>query len=148
MGTHQMSGACHCGNFQIKIELTDAPSASVPRACDCDFCRKHGASYISDPHGTLRIDVTDERDFGIYKQGSGTANFIICRKCGVLIGATYQEEGQLFATINSKVIECESQFAIETTVSPKLLSTDQKAGRWKEKWFRDVLVRVDGGSIN
>ncbi|HSY25890.1 MAG TPA: hypothetical protein VK832_00140 [Burkholderiaceae bacterium] len=142
MSTYKLNGGCHCGNVRVELTLTGAPAACIPRVCDCDFCRKHGASYISDPQGTLQIDVKEERDFGKYKQGSGVSDCLICRQCGVLVGFSYREEGRLYATINRRVVEGEPLFGAEISVSPKLLSEGKKTERWKEKWFREVAVHV------
>lgn len=137
-----LSGGCHCGNVHLEITLTAATSMQSPRACDCDFCRKHGAAYVSDPQGKLRIDVRNENDFGKYKQGSGISDCLICRNCGVLIGFSYQEDDQLYVVINSKAIDGQLQFGTETPVSPKLLDATKKSERWKQIWFRDVVVNL------
>ena len=55
----QLSGGCHCGNLRLQVELTRIPGEYSPRACDCDFCCKHGAAWLSDPQGSLRISVRD-----------------------------------------------------------------------------------------
>lgn len=142
MNTHKLSGGCHCGNIRFEVTLTDVPSASHPRICDCDFCRKHGAAYLSDPQGTLRVDVANERDLGKYKQGDGIADFLICRHCGVLPVVSYQENDELYAVVNCKTIDGAQQFGEYAAVSPKLLSGTKKTERWKEKWFRNVIVNV------
>jgi len=143
MDLHELSGGCHCGNIRFKLTLTGALAQRHPRACDCDFCRTHGASYISDPQGTLQIDVADESLLQKYKQGSGIADFLICKACGVLVGVSYQEGGRIYATVNSKAIDAGAQFAQETPVSPKLLATSKKLERWQENWFHDVVLNVN-----
>ncbi|PRC94664.1 GFA family protein [Solimicrobium silvestre] len=143
MITHNLNGQCYCGNIQLEVGLTSAPLAYEPRACDCDFCRKHGASYISDPQGFLRIHVNDEHNFGKYRQGSEVADFLLCRNCGVLVAVTFQSEGQLYATLNSKVIDGEAHFGMEKTASPKMLAENQKTERWKKLWFSNVSICID-----
>lgn len=44
---HRVNGRCHCGNIHVDMDLTREPSAYNLRTCDCDYCRKHGASYIT-----------------------------------------------------------------------------------------------------
>jgi hypothetical protein len=56
---HRLHASCHCQNIVLELELTRPPETYAPRACDCDFCTKHGATYLSDPGGTLAIRVTD-----------------------------------------------------------------------------------------
>ena len=41
-----LSGACHCGALRLQLTLPGDPADYAPRACDCDFCRKHGAAFF------------------------------------------------------------------------------------------------------
>lgn len=143
MSATSLSGGCHCGNIHIDISLPKSSSEYSPRACDCDFCRKHGASYVSDPMGTLRMTVRAQSDLGRYKQGSGVSDCLICRNCGVLIGYSYQEAGQTWIVVNSRALEGDTAFGAETPVSPKLLAQDKKTERWKQIWFKDVEIRFE-----
>jgi hypothetical protein len=137
---HKVNGACHCGNIQLDMELTREPHSYNPRACDCDFCRKHGAAYVSDAQGSLRIRIKDEREIAWYRQGSGIADCLVCRNCGVLIGACYRSEVQLYAAVNAKIAAVGVNFGAEQSVSPKKLSDSAKIGRWQDIWFSDVAV--------
>lgn len=138
-----LRGGCHCGNLRVEMTLSREPGSYQPRACDCDFCRMHGASYVSDPLGSLVLRIGDQRKRGSYRQGSGQADLIYCRHCGVLVGACYEEAGRLYATINSKVIDESTPFGAEKTASPKTLTGEQKATRWRDIWFGNVTVVVD-----
>jgi hypothetical protein len=137
---HMVSGGCHCGNILVDLELASAPSAYSPRACDCDFCRKHGAAYVSDAQGSLRIRIEDERECAKYRQGSGIADCLVCRNCGVLVGACCWSDGRLYAAVNAKVLDDRAIFAPEQRVSPKKLSESEKVARWKDIWFANVSV--------
>lgn len=137
---HQITGSCHCGNVNVSIGLPRAPLEYSPRACDCDFCRKHGASYLSDPNGVLAVEVGDLRSLHSYRQGSGTAEMLVCGHCGVLIGATFAADGRVFAAINTRIIDGGVAFGESRTVSPKLLGAEEKAERWRQLWFGDVSV--------
>lgn len=141
---HELKGGCHCGNIRVDVALTRAAHEYVPRACDCDFCRKHGASYLSDPAGSLVIEVKDERLLRKYRQGSGTADMLVCGNCGVLVGAMYRSGGHIFAAINTRIIEGGTMFGGNRPVSPKTLSAGEKAERWKELWFADVAIDSAG----
>ena len=50
-------GHCHCGAIRIVFE-TEKPLA--PRACQCGFCRRHGARSVSDPDGQAELSRTEE----------------------------------------------------------------------------------------
>jgi len=140
---HALSGGCHCGNLRITMMLSREARSYQPRACDCDFCRMHGAAYVSDPKGSLVVRIKAAGDRGSYRQGSDQADLVYCRRCGVLVGALYEEAGRVYATVNSRIIEGATPFGAEQTASPKTLSGDQKATRWRELWFSDVSVVVD-----
>jgi hypothetical protein len=140
---HRVSGGCHCGNILIDLELARTPREYNPRACDCDFCRKHCAAYVSDPQGSLFIRIKDERDSGKYRQGSGRAECLLCRNCGVLVGALYRSDGRLHGAVNVKAIAVRTSFGAEQPVSPKKLSESEKVKRWREIWFSNVNVTFD-----
>lgn len=140
----RVSGSCHCGNVRVDLELIREPVTYHPRACDCDFCRKHGAAYVSDPEGSLSIRIRDTRDFGKYRQGSGVAECIFCRNCGVLIGALYGSEGRSWGVINARIVENQTSFGTEEVVSPQRLSGNEKEKRWQDIWFPNVTIEHTG----
>jgi hypothetical protein len=139
----EVSGGCYCGNIRLSVSLSREVAAYNPRACDCDFCQKHGAAYVSDPRGTLSILIRDAGQVSRFRQGSNTAEMLLCRQCGVLVGALYQETDRLFGTLNAKVLDCRASFGAEQTVSPKSLAADQKVQRWRDIWFPDVRVTAE-----
>jgi hypothetical protein len=137
---HKLNGGCHCGNILVEIFLARSSSEYNPRACDCDFCRKHGALYVSDPLGPLLIRIKDEREIGRYRQGSGIADCLLCRNCGVLVGALYPSDGRLYATVNTKIIDDRVKFSAQIPISPKKVSENEKTERWRAIWFTNVRV--------
>ena len=137
---HKVSGGCHCGNVRVDLELAREPGTYHPRACDCDFCRKHGAAYVSDPQGSLHIRIQDVSRMGNYRQGSGVAECIFCRNCGVLIGALYRSEGQIWGVINARIVAGQTSFGTEEVTSPKALSGTEKEKRWQGIWFSSVKI--------
>ena len=140
-----LSGGCHCGNILVEFTLLRPPDQYRPRACDCSFCRKHGAAYLSEPQGSLHIRVRDERETGRYRQGSEQAELLLCRRCGVLVGALYNDAGRLYAAVNSKVVDAAVRFGAEQTVSPQRLSGAEKVTRWQELWFSNVTIATPAG---
>lgn len=140
---HVVSGGCHCGRVELTAELSQAPSLYSPRACDCDFCRKHGAAYISDPSGRLRVRLRSESDARKYHQGSGEAEFLLCATCGVLVAVLYRTDRLIYGALNARVADT-ADFGVTTPASPKTLSAADKVQRWREIWFPDVEASAPG----
>lgn len=135
-----MNGGCYCGNILVQLELANEAGHYNPRACDCGFCRKHGAAYLSDPQGSVRLRIQDPSHSTRFRQGSELAEMLLCTRCGVLVGALYRDEQSLYATLNVKVLEGAAGFGAEQAVSPRRLSGQDKVARWKNLWFADVSV--------
>jgi hypothetical protein len=134
-------GGCHCGNLRIEARLTGAPESYNPRECDCEFCRKHGAAYVSDPQGKLSIVVSDPAALTRYRQGNALAEMLICRQCGVLAGALFAADGQLFGAVNVQALEGAHTFGARQAVSPRKLNASEKTRRWQDIWFPNVSFR-------
>ncbi len=137
---HSLEGGCHCGNIVLQLELPQAPSAYRPRACDCDFCRKHGAAWVSDREGALVIRIRNADSAGSYRQGSGAAEMLYCRSCAVLVAALYREADTLYGVANARSIAGGACFGAEQPVSPRTLSPAEKVTRWHCLWFADVRI--------
>ena len=135
----QLAGHCHCGNIAVHVELERAPGTYAPRACDCEFCRKHGAAWLSDPRGSLTVEIRSEHDTARYAQGDRLAEMLLCRKCGVLVAALWREE-RLYGVVNVAVLDERSAFAPAEPVSPRTLSAEAKVSRWQSLWFADVTL--------
>ena len=140
MQSTEALGRCHCGNIKLHLRFAGPLQDIRPRTCDCSFCRLHCASYVSDPRGSLRIEVAREPDLGRYKQGSELADMLICRRCGVFVGAEFQYEDCAYATINVRVLDGSLQFAAAQIVSPQKLSPAEKVARWQQLWFARVNI--------
>jgi hypothetical protein len=138
---HKFTGGCHCGNIAVDFELASAAAEYHPRACDCDFCCKHGAAWLSDANGSLLIRIKEPRESNTYRQGSGQAELLLCRNCGVLAAVVHRSNGKLHAAVNVRAVEGAARFGVARPVSPQSLSPDQKVTRWHDIWFSSVEIR-------
>jgi hypothetical protein len=97
---HRFEGGCHCGNLSYVFDAS-APLGSLGlRADQCSFCRAHAARNTSDPNGTIRIAVHDGAKLSRYRFGLMTADFLVCRECGIYIGALMEDGGRMWFTVN------------------------------------------------
>lgn len=136
-----MQGSCYCGNITFSAGLTAPAESYEPRACDCDFCMKHGAAWMTDAQGTLEISVKDGSKLSKFRQGSESADFLSCAKCSVLVAVVYNESSVNYGAINSRAVTG-VQFLPSKTVSPKKLAAQDKTARWKEIWFKNVRITM------
>ncbi len=101
MSAHRFEGGCHCGNLGFVFEASAPLEVLGLRACQCSFCRAHGARTTSDPNGTIRVSVRDESKLSRYRFGLKTADFLVCSACGVYIGAVMQDGDHRWMTVNA-----------------------------------------------
>lgn len=123
------SGQCHCGALRFAFE-TEAPLA--PRACQCGFCRRHGARTVSDPAGSAALTLGPETIR--YRFGSGTTDFLICARCGVYVGAAAEIAGAHYTTLNLNAFDDPRLELAATPVSYDSEDADAKAARRRARW--------------
>ncbi|MFV3333404.1 GFA family protein [Pseudomonas sp. NY15437] len=138
-----LQGSCHCGSLAVRTELSHDPADYTPRACDCDFCRKHGAAYISDAQGQLAIHCRSAADSLRYRQGSGTVEFLLCRRCGVLTAALWEDAGKTYAALNVQILDNPATLGAPQPASPRQLPLNERKERWRKLWFADVRITRD-----
>jgi hypothetical protein len=80
-------GGCHCGSLGYVYDTSVPPIAWPVRACQCSFCRAHGALTTSDPQGVLGFRIKDPGYLVRYRFGLRTADFLLCAQCGVYLGS-------------------------------------------------------------
>jgi hypothetical protein len=77
--TFTLRGECHCGNVAVTLDTAVDPGALPLRACQCSFCRRHGARVTTDPAGLLKISVRDPAILLRYRFGLGITDFLVSR---------------------------------------------------------------------
>ena len=98
-------GGCHCGNLRYTLETALALDALPLRACQCTFCRLHGARSTSDPAGAIRFEVRDPARLTRYRFGLRTADFLVCAHCGIYVGALMRDGGAHYAIVNANTFD-------------------------------------------
>ncbi len=129
------SGHCHCRNVLVTFETTKPLEQLVIRACTCSFCTQHGARHVTDPEGFVQITVRDPSKLNRYRFALKTADFLVCRECGIYLGAIYTEGDKSYATVNVNNFEQLEAFLKQ----PQPVSYDheteiERRARRKAKW--------------
>lgn len=142
----RLAGSCHCGNLRFVFESPVAPGQLPVRACACRFCRGHGARTVSDPRGQVRLAAADEGDLSRYRFGLETADFLVCRRCGVYVSALMTAGGRMYATVNINSAEPAAPALGEPTeVSYAHESASQRRTRRAARWTPVAAFEAGSG---
>ena len=109
-----LEGSCHCGAVSLRLETLREPADLPVRVCGCSFCLKHRPRYTSDPQGHVTIHAASEASVSRYRFGLRLADFLVCRTCGVFVGA-YEPGEAGRAVINLEVLTRAADFTAAPT---------------------------------
>lgn len=141
-----LRGGCHCGNISIALETRLAPADLPLRECGCSFCRMHAARTTADPAGRARIVIRDAAEVSRYRWNLGTAEFLVCRRCGAYAGAVLREGPLAWATLNTRLLEDQAPFRREAQpVSYESETAEQRIARRKLQWTPADVGQVGRG---
>ena len=146
----RIDGGCHCGAIRWRLAAPVGAESLPVRVCQCDFCLKHGARYTSDPRARLELQAAADDLVQRYRFGHGTADFVICRKCGTLIAAVMDGSGNARrAVLNVNTADQPKTFS----ASPHAMDFDsesqeerlaRRGGNWVGQviWTRNPRIKV------
>jgi len=75
----KVQGGCHCKAVRFEAEV---PTAVEVLDCNCSICAKTGFRHLIVPHEDFRL-ISGEASLTSYRFGTGAANHLFCRLCGV-----------------------------------------------------------------
>jgi hypothetical protein len=134
------AGGCHCGNFGIKLRLSRPPEQMPLRSCSCAFCRSHGTRTLSDRDGQVEISADDWSLVERYQFGSRTADYLLCRRCGVYVGAVCETGSGLRAVVNVNCLQDRADFT-QPPAAPDYdgEATDSRLERRSANWMPAIV---------
>jgi hypothetical protein len=128
-------GGCHCGNLWIEFETSLNPAEIELRACQCTFCRKHGSLAVTDPAGRLAIAAAHGKSFERYAFGLRTAEYLICKTCGVYVAAVTIGESEPRGIAIVNCLDDRPRFTrAPLAVDYAAESRDQRVERRRRRW--------------
>jgi hypothetical protein len=140
-----VKGGCHCGNISYVAEFPNELYTFTPRACDCNMCKSHGATYASDKNGKLTINIKNESAVSKYRQGSHIADFLICKNCGNMIGVFYVESGCIYGSTNIRTSNEYGLFKAAKEMHLTEVGDEERIKLWRENWFPYVTIKFEPG---
>jgi hypothetical protein len=138
------AGQCHCGKIKASFETQKTPEALGVRTCQCAFCRRHGAVNVSDPEGLVTIDAAPD-DLIRYRFALRTADFLICRVCGVYVAAVMGEGERICSTINIVGVRMEAFFGIDE--APADYDAESAEARIERRYTRWTPTRFNDSAL-
>jgi hypothetical protein len=136
------SGGCHCGNITVALRLSTPPDQTPLRACACGFCRAHATRTVADRNGRVELWATDWSLVERYRFGSRTADYIVCRRCGIYAAAVCDTPSGLRAVVNVNCMHDRAAFTQPPT-SPDYdgesiqVRFDRRAANWMPAILHD-----------
>ena len=136
----QLAGHCHCGAIRVILQ---SPAAELPlRACQCGFCRRHGAETTSDPQGRLHIEAAPGA-VNRYRFGQKRSDFLLCAECSAYVAATTETDLGLLAVLNIRGVALpgfEGRAAGPMTYDDE--TPEERLARRKARWTPAVFVEA------
>ncbi|RUL76008.1 hypothetical protein EKH80_09815 [Dyella choica] len=134
-----ITGSCHCGNIAYSLDWAPDPKEIPARACTCTFCTKHGGVWTAYPAGCLKIRVKDPAQVSRYAFGTETADFHICKRCGVVPLVTSSIDGQDYAVVNVNTFEnVDASMLQRSSSNLDGENTGDRLARRKRNWIANV----------
>jgi hypothetical protein len=132
-------GACHCGaaRAELRTELTPPPL----RACQCGFCRRHGAVTTSDPGGKLILSFAQTPR--VYRFASRASEVLLCPACGVYVASCIDTREGKRATLNVVGMAIADLLALAATpVTYEAESDAEKRARRLANWTPTEIAGI------
>jgi hypothetical protein len=133
-GLHVFEGRCHCGAVGFILRASQEPAQWSVRACQCSFCRGHGARTTADPNGSVTFRITDPSKLKRYRFATRSTDFLVCGECGIYVAALLTSSGGQFATLNINTIGVPLNVREPEPVSYDGETVEQRQGRREQRW--------------
>ena len=105
----KVAGGCHCGAVRFEAEVGEPPLLALD--CNCSICRMTGFLHLIVLHQDFEL-VTGHDALASYRFGSGTAEHLFCRTCGVK--SFYQPRSHSDAwSVNAACLDERPELAVE-----------------------------------
>lgn len=127
-------GSCHCGAIGYVFTTSIPPSEWVIRAYQCSFCRAHGGRSTSDPNGSVRFVLSEPSLLSRYRFALKITDFIVCKACGVYVGAVMPSPQSAVAVINLNTLVAPPDLPQAQPVSYEGESPSERQARRERSW--------------
>lgn len=142
--SRRIHGSCHCGNIRFTFDWPGSGPTIPVRACGCDLCTKHGGVWTSHPKGRFSLRIADDSKAGQYRFGTKTADFHVCRVCGVIPIVTCVIDGTRFAVVNVNTFDDVDPSTLDRAATDfEGESTEDRLARRQRNWTPEAADPLD-----
>lgn len=139
---HEYAGSCHCGAIGFRYRTVLETRNWSIRACQCSFCRAHHALSTSDPAGSIEFLIREPDLLNLYRFGQGITDFLVCKRCGVYVGALIRTATGTFGIVNVNVLNAvPSDIPEPDAMRYDAESKQERISRREERWSPAVIAR-------
>ncbi len=137
-----MEGACSCGN--ITFDWQPVLPLATPRACQCDYCQRQQAAYVSETQTGFSVYIRRRDSHRIVTHGTGSAQFHECTSCDMLVFVSSLIDGKCYGVINTRCLKADGigvdyfDTAVAVSFAGEQLSI--RLARRKKNWCKPVTV--------
>ncbi len=137
----RIEGACHCGSIRFVLRWPKSEAEIPVRKCGCTFCQKHAGAWTSHPDSELLAKIDDPSSVSRYNFGTKTADFFVCRKCGVVPFVISEIDSREYAVVNVNTFnEAGSLLSSSSITNFDGEGTDDRLARRKRNWIASVQI--------
>jgi hypothetical protein len=137
----EIKGGCHCENIRYVVNRAGDASEVRIRRCGCTFCTKHGGNWTSYRDWELAAQIRDESLVSKYRFGTGTADFYVCARCGVVPMVVSAIDGRSYAVVNTNTFEgIDVSSLVSTATNFDGEGTGERLERRKRNWIGTVRI--------
>ena len=137
----RIKGSCHCQNISYDLLWPERASEIPVRNCGCTFCKKHGGAWTSHRGSKMKAKILDVSSVSKYRFGTKTAEFYICRACGVAPFVTSEIDEHQYAVVNVNTFgNIDATSFINTSTNFDGEAKDDRLERRRRNWIPDVVV--------
>jgi hypothetical protein len=135
-------GGCHCGNIHVRLRLSKPPQENPLRACACTFCRAHNTRTVADPAGLFEAWADDWALVEPYRFGSRSADYLVCRRCGIYVAAVGETAAGQRAVVNVNCLDDRASFTqAPNTTDYDGETTQTRLARRASNWMPALIRR-------
>ena len=114
-----IEGGCHCRAIRYELHWPNPgePARIPARRCGCSYCTRIDGVWTSHPEASLTILLESGLSPKPYRFATGTADFLVCMRCGITPLVTCEIEGRLYAVVNVNTFDDSDEPAFALDVS-------------------------------